>query len=376
LERLSGMGWLERGEEAGGGFGRLFEPPPGWEAWPQPRRSLLEFGEGSRVERREDWGRRRAEILEDWKRHLGEPPPLLDEPRVEIVAEERRENFRQLRVRVETARGRMSEGYLLVPDGEGKRPGVVVPYYEAETSIGRGRAGLRDFGYELARRGFVTLSIGSPGGDARRPPMEGVECQPLLYLGSMAANAGRALGRMSEVDARRIGVVGHSYGGKWAMFAAAFYDEVFATGVWSDPGIMFDEGRPNVNYWEHWYLGHEFGGVELRRAGLPSLENPRRGAYARLVEGGHDLHEVQALLVPRPFLVSGGAEDPPERWGALGEIRGLYSIFGVEHGVAMTNRAGHDPTFESNEEIYLFLEGVLLRGTGALQKVGGDGMEK
>ena len=37
--------------------------------------------------------------------------------------------------------------------------------------------------------------------------------------------------------------------------------------------------------------------------------NPRTGAYKALVESGHDLQEVHALMAPRPFMVSGGAED-------------------------------------------------------------------
>ena len=58
------------------------------------------------------------------------------------------------------------------------------------------------------------------------------------------------------MDRSRIGVVGHSYGGKWAMFAAALWDRFAAVAV-SDPGIVFDESRPNVNYWEPRYLGSD-----------------------------------------------------------------------------------------------------------------------
>ena len=118
----------------------------------------------------------------------------------------------------------------------------------------------------------------------------------------------------AAVDARRIGIMGHSYGGKWAMFAACLYEK-FACTVWSDPGIVFDEKRANVNYWEPWYLGYEAG--RKRREGIPRDDNPRTGAYKRLVETGHDLHELHALMAPRPFLVSGGAEDRAERWKPL-----------------------------------------------------------
>jgi pimeloyl-ACP methyl ester carboxylesterase len=215
---------------------------------------------------------------------------------------------------------------------------------------------LRDFGLQLARRGFVTLSIGSPGGDARHPAMNGSACQPLMFLATMAANCANALGNLPEVDPERIGIVGHSYGGKWAMFAAAFFEQ-FACGVWSDPGIVFDEARPNANYWEPWYLGLDSD--RTRRPGVPDETNPRTGPYAKLIEQGHDLHEVLALMAPRPFLVSGGSEDPPERWRALNHVRGVNALLGQTNRVAMSNRSGHDPTVQSNEEIYLFLQHFL-----------------
>ena len=46
-----------------------------------------------------------------------------------------------------------------------------------------------------------------------------------------------------EVDAARIGVTGHSYGGKWAMFASCLHEK-FAAAVWSDGGVVFDENSP------------------------------------------------------------------------------------------------------------------------------------
>jgi pimeloyl-ACP methyl ester carboxylesterase len=231
---------------------------------------------------------------------------------------------------------------------------VLVVYYEPETAIGHGKE-QRDFAYQLARRGFVALSIGlDPYG--LDPARFGIEIQPLSYLAYVSANAYNALASLPEVDPKRIGVMGHSYGGKWAMFAACLCDK-FACGAWSDPGIVFDESRPNVNYWEPWYLGREPG--KSRKPGVITPDNPRTGAYKRLIESGRDLHELHALMAPRPFLVSGGSEDPPERWRALNHAVAINKMLGAEDRVAMTNRAGHDPTAESNEQIYQFLEYVL-----------------
>ena len=165
---------------------------------------------------------------------------------------------------------------------------------------------------------------------------------------------------LPEVDPARIGIVGHSYGGKWALFGAALWER-FACVVVSDPGIVFDETRPNVNYWEPWYLG--FDPKQPRPArGVPTPENPRTGAYKKMVETGHDLQELHALIAPRPFLVSGGSEDPPARWAALNHARAVNALLGFTNRVAMTNRQTHAPTEESNAQLYAFFEHFLKTG--------------
>jgi hypothetical protein len=148
------------------------------------------------------------------------------------------------------------------------------------------------------------------------------------------------------------------------MFASCLYDK-FACAAWSDPGIVFDEKRANVNYWEKWYLGFEPG--KDRKPGLVTKDNPRTGVYAKLVEAGHDLHELHALMAPRPFLVSGGAEDGPERWRALNHTVAVNRLLGYTDRVAMTNRKGHRPTEESNEQLCRFFELFLKHGK-ALEK--------
>lgn len=302
-----------------------------------------------------DWERRRGEIRKRWNDIMGPWPELIAQPRCEVLEETERDGFIQRRVRVEIAREQNAAGYLLIPKGTPPFPAVFVPFYEPETSVGLGK-GQRDFAYQLTKRGFVTLSIGSPGGDARQPGVGGAICQPLSFLAYIAANCANLLASLPEVDPTRIGTVGHSYGGKWSMFAASLYDR-FACGAWSDPGIVFDEKRPNVNYWEPWYLGKHLG--PPRQRGVVTPENPRTGAYAEMVEKGMDLHELHALMAPRPFFVSGGSEDPPQRWIALNHAVAVNRLLGFEHRVGMANRDNHEPTVESNEQIYRFFEHFL-----------------
>jgi hypothetical protein len=222
---------------------------------------------------------------------------------------------------------------------------------------------LRDFAWQLARRGFVTLSIGSPGGDARLPVLSTeAKCQPLSYLGYVSANMWQALASLPDVDSKRIGIVGHSYGGKWSLFGSCLFEK-YACAVWSDPGIVFDETRGSINYQEPWYLGLDPS--LTRKPGLVSAESPRTGAYKTLIEKGHNLQELHSLMAPRPFLVSGGAEDPPKRWAALNHSIAVNQLLGVKDRVAMTNREKHDPHEESNEQIYRFFEFWLKRSKEA-----------
>jgi len=336
-----------------------FQPPAEFREQFGDFRSPLLFRDGSPVRTASDWPRRRAEILADWHELMGVWPPLIEQPKIEILSTAVRENFTQLRVRLEIAPRMFAEGWLLIPAGAAKKPAVFVPYYEPETSIGLGKNPLRDFASELARRGFVTLAIGSPGGDARQPALGGAQCQPLSFLAYVAANCWHVLASRPEVDPARIGVAGHSYGGKWALFASCLFEK-FACAAWSDPGIVFDETRRSVNYWEPWYLGLD--PALTRRPGLITADSPRTGAYRQMIAAGRDLHELHALMAPRPFLVSGGAEDPPRRWPALNHAIAVNRLLGFTDRVAMTNRPDHAPTEESNAQLYAFFEHFLKPG--------------
>ena len=141
----------------------LFRPPPPLTGALAGLRSPLLFSDGRRVASAFEWSQRRREIRDAWDALLGSWPALVPSPRLEIVASEHRESFTQHRVRVQVAAEQVLDGYLLVPDGTGPFPAVFVPYYEPETSIGR-KLEFRDFALQLTRRGFVSLSIGAPGG--------------------------------------------------------------------------------------------------------------------------------------------------------------------------------------------------------------------
>ena len=333
-----------------------FDPPAEFAGDFGRYRSPLQFEDGSTVHSPADWKRRRVELLDQWTQLLGPWPPLITEPQVAVLETERRESFVQHKIRFLWTPGESTTGYLLIPDGAGKRPAVLSVFYEPETAIGFNNPH-RDFALQLARRGFVTLSIGTTEASEAKtyalyyPDIDNATVQPLSMLGYAAANAWHVLANRPEVDAKRIGIVGHSFGGKWAMFAGCLFDRFAAVAV-SDPGIMFDV-HPSVNYWEPWYLG--WHPRPWRQRGVISEANPGRGLYPQLLEQKRDLHELHALMAPRPFLVSGGAVDPPSRWRALNHLVKINEQLGYRHRVGMTNRPDHSPNEESNAVIYASL---------------------
>ncbi|MFG0265960.1 MAG: exo-alpha-sialidase [Rhodopirellula sp. JB055] len=333
-------------------------------------RSPLIFDDGTQVTKANQWPQRRKEIRSRWESMLGEWPALLSDPQVKIVKSTKMESLTKLTIEFQWTPTQRTTGYLLIPDHDRSKskslPAVLTVYYEPETAIGDGKPH-RDFALQLARRGFVTLSIGTTEATQAKtyslyhPSIDDASVQPLSMLGCAAANAWQVLADRPEVDSNRIGIVGHSFGGKWAMFAACLFDR-FACGVWSDPGIVFDETMSGVNYWEPWYLGYH--PRPWRKRGLITADNPARGLYPKLVGKGHDLHELHALMAPRPFLVSGGSADPIRRWEALNHSVAINDLLGHDDRVAMTNRPDHSPNADSNSIIYAFFE-THLAATGS-----------
>lgn len=344
-----------------------FEPPEPWRDKFGKYRSPLIFNDGQTVKSATDWKVRRIELLSDWNDLLGPWPALITEPKIEVLEEVQREDFKQLKVRFLWTPTELTTGYLLIPDRQGKHPAVLTVYYEPETSIGLGKEN-RDFGLQLVKRGFVVLSIGTTEATEAKtfalyyPSIDNAQVQPLSMLAYAAANAWYVLASRPEVDQARIGVVGHSFGGKWAMFASCLFEK-FAAAAWSDPGIVFEDDRPSINYWEPWYLGYH--APPWRTRGLITPDNPAKGLYPKLIAKGRDLHELHALMAPRPFLVSGGSEDPPQRWEALNHTIAVNKVLGFEKRVGMTNRPLHDPNEESNEAIYSFFEHFLAPSSSA-----------
>ena len=200
-----------------------------------------------------------AEILDTWQGIMGPWPALIESPRVDTVDTTRRENLTQHRLRLGIALGGETvEGLLLLPDGKGPFPAVLVVDYTAQTSVGLGS------GERATMVGNSPSGASRPCRSANRPqasisasrarPWVGpylgpvgkaVRIEPLSALAYAAANSHTVLSRRLDVLPERIGIVGHSFGGKWAMFASCLYDK-FACAAWSDTRHRVRRGKCSI----------------------------------------------------------------------------------------------------------------------------------
>ena len=128
---------------------------------------------------------------------------------------------------------------------------------------------------------------------------------------------------LPEVDHQHIGIIGHSLGGKMALYAGAFDDRITAV-VSSEPGI----GLIFSNYDYYWYFGD----------------------FIRKVDKGTDQHELLGLIAPRPFLLIGGdMYDTAKSWYYINAARQVYDLYGKRLNIGYFNHhKGHPPTPEAD----------------------------
>lgn len=302
------------------------------------------------------WERQRSEYRTVWLEFLGPmasvrsigkvyPPPTLD-----ILEETEVDGFRRRKIRYESEKGRKTYAYLLIPKGVTKPvPGVVVFHATTKESYRQG-AGVdtvteKSFGYHLTRRGYVVICPQCYIWDDDRPKagykqlaVEFRERNPasrgmarMLLDGQTATDI---LVSLPEVDATRIGCVGHSLGAKEALYLPAFDDRIVCS-VSSEGGVGIEQS----NWDAEWYLG-------------PDVKKP---------EFPRSHRELVAVIAPRPFLLLGGdASDGEASRPYIDTATEVYRLYGSEKKIELFNhRKGHTLPPEAERRIYDWFEKFL-----------------
>src|SRR5205085_11694908 len=113
---------------------------------------------------------------------------LIVKPTIAYLEKEHTEGFTRHRVPIEIAPDRTTVGYLLIPDGAGPFPAVLDVFYSPEVGAGLtpDKRHQNDFGYQLAKRGFVALCVGQQPGKQDSPiyypSWAKAQLQPPSYL--------------------------------------------------------------------------------------------------------------------------------------------------------------------------------------------------
>ena len=292
---------------------------------------------------RDEWQPARQAIRRWWLDFLGPPPaPRKTKPQWEVLAEDRPEGVIRQRVRYEVEPGITTEAYLLRPQqASGKLPAVAVFHSTVDHSLYqpagvKGRPQLA-FGLKLARLGYVTISPRNylwPTNDKiaaqqeadrfhqRHPQSKGM--MRMLHDSLVAVDI---LASLPEVDANRIGSVGHSLGAKEVLSLAALDGRVKVT-VSSEGGV----GTRFSNWDADWYLG-------------PTIKSP---------DFQREHHELLALAAPRPFLLLGGdSADGDRSWPFIEAALPIYRLYGGAPRLGLFNhKQGHAVPHAAEQRIY------------------------
>lgn len=321
---------------------------------------------GPRLPRRipsdlDQWRTCRSRIAKDLRRTLGQPRSRGDAPDLRWLCRERTANYVRHLIEYSVGCNDPVRGYLHVPTGaDGKRPGVLALHQT--TPIGkREAAGLEGdanlaFGHELAERGYVTLSPDSICAGDRIDRFGAFDTRghylrhpTLSAMGKMLFDAQRALDvliSLDEVDAQRVGAVGHSLGAEQAAMLAAFDNRVHAT-VASCGWSTFEADQNKLRWARDRWFSY-----------MPKL----RPVFLRGDLPAWDWHDVVRRIAPRAYYQHTKRDDPifPEAvsaYEATEEARPIWRLYGEEQRLNNVLLPGpHTFSAEARQEAYEWLD--------------------
>ncbi|MES2692011.1 MAG: alpha/beta hydrolase, partial [Verrucomicrobiota bacterium] len=210
----------------------------------------------------------------------------------------------------------------------------------------------RNYGQELAERGFVVIVPPYPHLGDYKPDLKGLG----YASGTMKAiwdnvRALDVLDATPGVAKTGYGAVGHSLGGHNAIYTAVFDERIKAI----VSSCSFD------SYLD--YYREKQAAVWVRGQGwTQDRYMPRLAAYAgRLQEIPFDFHEMIGALAPRAFLAISPRGDSNFKWESAARVvaaaKPVYALYGVSERIAIEHPdCQHDFPTEMRERAYGWLE--------------------
>lgn len=336
------------------------------------------LGSGStKISTHNEWQRRREEIKKRLSIFLGVPPSSKAALEPKIVSEVSHDDHILRKLIYQTQSGEFVPSFLLVPKNlKGRAPVVICPHQTTQAGKNEpaGLAGNPQLqtALHLVRRGFVTFTYDAVCFGERHDAASGHYGDAIPFyrkhprwslLGKMTWDLRRAIDYLETldfVDASRVASIGHSHGGYTTFFSMAF-DERIKAGV-SNCG--FDTFRLDGNTWRWshatalmpmlgFYISNPRINMELYRA-VPD---------SAVIDVPFEMHEILALIAPRPLLLSTSDEDfvfPNGGWSArraIARIKPVYEMLGGRGNLSgYFFNGGHNFTRDASTNAYTWLE--------------------
>jgi len=337
---------------------------------------LLEY-RGKRLSTPLQWEERRRSIQQVLSVFLGAPPANKPPPTAHVLEEVSFDTYTRRKFIYQTEPGENVPAYLMAPrQVQGKLPAVVCPHQTTQEGKREpaGLAGNPQFqmALHLVKRGYVTFTYDALCFGERHDSASGHYGDAIPFyrrhpgwslMGKMAWDLSRGIDYLQTldfVDPARIACIGHSHGGITTLFAAAF-DERIRVGV-SNCG--FDTFRIDGNVWR-W----SHATALLPRLGFYvssphiNMDHYRGAPDSEVINTPFDLHEMLALIAPRPLLLSTSDDDfvfPNAGWSArrsLARLEPVYGLYGVTERIkGYFFRGGHALPEEAGSRAYAWLD--------------------
>lgn len=299
-----------------------------------------------------DWAKRRDDILGAMQQVMGPLPPDARMP-LDVSIEEAvslpKYTRRKLTFTAET--GDRVPAFLLIPHDRAARAPAMLCLHQT-TPIGKGEpAGLGGnpnlhYAAELAERGYVTLAPDYPNfGEYRFDAYaRGYASATMKGL----ANHRRAvdlLAALPEVDAHRLGVIGHSLGGHNALFLAAFERRLKAVVTSCGFNSFYKYRGGDLTGWSH--AGY------MPRIASSYGRDPNQMPF--------DFTEVLAAIAPRAVFVNAPQRDDNFELSGVKDCllaaAPVYALFNASDRLTWAHPAGgHDFPGEIRAAAYAWLD--------------------
>ena len=309
-----------------------------------------------------------AELRPLWNRMLGAPKQNQEtrELRPALIKTLEGDGFTAKLLRQINGPATWQRVLIMYPKGAtGPCPAVIAPFYNpnkmSRLNLETGEDLLHEnaetigYGRDLVARGFVTIMsetyhltyIARPKNDQdlndftrwRRASAKLNEEEPgWTGVGKLVSDTRLLIDLLEAdpmVDASRIGIIGHSLGGKISFYTGCL-DERIKVIVSSDFGIGWEQ----TNWSDPWYWG-------------------RKVAFLRAANMDHS--QLLAIAAPKPFLLIAGNYDNDGANAFFAAAKPYYDAHGAFGNLRLLNHAtGHRPTPEATEAAYQFLQEFLM----------------